>query len=122
MENLSEAGFGAIGTIRVNIIDKCPLIAVNTLKNQPRGAMDHQLDSTSNIVMVRWSDNSVVTLASTVYGVNPLSKASLSVADKQHIEIDQPATVKAYNHNMGGTDRMDQNIACYRSNIRSKKW
>ncbi|KAI5713033.1 hypothetical protein M8J75_013171 [Diaphorina citri] len=23
---------------------------------------------------------------------------------------------------MGGTDRLDQNVSCYRSNIRSKKW
>ena len=30
--------------------------------------------------------------------------------------------VKEYNKYMGGTDCMDQNVATYRSNVRSKKW
>ncbi|KAI5695577.1 hypothetical protein M8J76_004594 [Diaphorina citri] len=42
--------------------------------------------------------------------------------DKKKIHVLQPKAIKYYNKNMGGTDRLDQNVSRYRSNIRSKKW
>ena len=70
----------------------------------------------------RWTDNSVVTVVSNVHGVFPLQKARRwSGVQKRHVEIDQPNAIKLYNLSMGGTDRMDQNIAKYRIGIGSKK-
>jgi len=38
------------------------------------------------------------------------------------VSIDQPYVITMYNANMGGVDRMDQNVSTYRISIRSKKW
>ena len=35
--------------------------------------------------------------------------------------VDQPLLIQKYNANMGGVDRMDQNVGTYRISIRSKK-
>ena len=37
-------------------------------------------------------------------------------------QIEQPSCIQKYNLNMGGTDRMDENIGKYRINIRCRKW
>lgn len=41
---------------------------------------------------------------------------------KKRVSIDQPYVITMYNANMGGVDRMDQNVSTYRISIRSKKW
>ena len=41
---------------------------------------------------------------------------------KKKIDIEQPNIIREYNKSMGGADRMDQNIAAYMINLRSKKW
>lgn len=93
------------------------------MKKTECGHFDHRLDAESNIVLVRWNDNSVVTMASNCHGVNPVRKVKRwSKAKKRVIEVQQPYMFSAYNRGMGGTDRMDQNIATYRINVRSKKW
>lgn len=38
------------------------------------------------------------------------------------IRVPRPLVVGIYYFNMGGTDLIDQNIACYRKGIRGKKW
>ena len=61
-------------------------------------------------------------IGSTVNGVHPIGKASrFSRATKSRVDIEQPQAIKKYNEFMGGVDRMDQSIACYRTHIRSKK-
>ena len=41
---------------------------------------------------------------------------------KKKVSVSQPKIISAYNKDMGGVDRADQNIANYRISIRSKKW
>ncbi|GFS34589.1 DDE_Tnp_1_7 domain-containing protein [Nephila pilipes] len=73
--------------------------------------------------MVRWNDNSNVTLAYNHYGFEPVAQTKpWSNIDKKFVEIDQPYTVVQYNKFMGGADRMDRNISQYRYSIRPKKW
>ena len=68
-------------------------------------------------------DNSVVTMASNVHGVFPLSKVSRwSAKETQRVSVDQPGMVKAYNKGMSGVDHMDQNVSAYRITMRTKKW
>lgn len=70
-----------------------------------------------------WKDNSIVTIASNNTGVQPVSVAKRwSVSDKRSIRLPQPKIVHLYNQNMGGVDRMDQNVSQYRISIRGKKW
>jgi len=93
------------------------------MKKKDRGHIDHRYDKRGKVIVIRWHDNSPVTIASNVYGVQPVDKAKRwSNATKKEIQVTQPAAVKQYNANIGGTDRMDQNVGCYRISIRSKKW
>ncbi|KAK4309030.1 hypothetical protein Pmani_019290 [Petrolisthes manimaculis] len=59
----------------------------------------------------RWKDNAVVTVASTIYGQHPTGKVKRwSKKDNTQVMIPIPQALQAYNSNMSGTDRMDQNI------------
>lgn len=123
LDHLTDHSFGATGTLRANRTDKCPLITPAAMKKKDRGHIDHRYDPTGKVIVIRWHDNSPVTIASNVYGVHPVDKAKRwSSADKKEILVTQPAAIKQYNICMGGTDRMDQNIGSYRTSIRSKKW
>lgn len=111
------------GTVRQNRVDHCPLKDVKACKKEQRGYYDYKLDKRDNILAVRWHDNSVVTLLSNEYGVNPIQKAKrYSTATKNKIEIDQPNLISQYNKYMGGVDRLDANVGVYRIAIRGKKW
>ncbi|GFR85540.1 PiggyBac transposable element-derived protein 3 [Elysia marginata] len=123
MSELRVLGMHGTGTTRAHCTAKCPLTLPQAIKQQPRGTMDCQLETTSNTVIVRWNDNKVVTVASTGYGVQPLQKAKRwSREKKQFITIPMPNAVAQYNVNMGGIDHMDQNLGAYRPTIRIKKW
>ena len=52
--------------MRNNLIEKCPLAEVSDMKKRERGSYDFR--STSNLEIVRWNDNSVVTIGSNAYG------------------------------------------------------
>ena len=41
---------------------------------------------------------------------------------KKKVDIEQPNIILEYNKSMRGVDRMDQKIAAYMINLRSKKW
>jgi hypothetical protein len=75
LQHLSDNNIKATGTVRVNRIEDCPVLAVDKLKKMTRGASDHRLDSESNILVARWNDNSVVTLASDCHGMQPAGSA-----------------------------------------------
>lgn len=110
------------GTIRENRIPQCPLKSSHELKKIERGAFDYSL-ADKNMVICKWNDNSVVTLASNASSVFPLNRVKrFSQSQKKHIQVDQPFLIKLYNENMGGVDRSDQNISQYRTTIRGKNY
>jgi DNA excision repair protein ERCC-6 len=123
IDALEAKGFGATGTLRANRVEQCPLTPVNNMKKTARGTFEYQSEEGKNLIVVRWNDNNVVSLASNCHGVEPLGTAKRwSAAQKKCVEITQPFVVSQYNANMGGVDRMDQNIGAYRICIRNKKW
>ena len=69
--HLKSISLQAIGTIRANILQSCPLIPAKDLKKQERGAVDSRVDNNSGLVIVRWLDNSALQLASNFIGVEP---------------------------------------------------
>lgn len=75
---------------------KCPLTDVKDMRKKERGSYD--FTSAGGIEIVRWNDNSVVTLGSNAYGVEPLGNAKRWVKGKGRQNITQPAVVAAYNH------------------------
>ena len=119
---LKGNGIATTGTVRANRTENAPLQAVDDMKKEARGTSDVVSDNKSNVTLVRWKDNKVVTVASTLYGKEPMKRAHLYIKDKGgRVEIDQPNPISVYNKTMGGVDRMDQNIGAYTINIRSKK-
>ncbi|KAJ8935549.1 hypothetical protein NQ314_012738 [Rhamnusium bicolor] len=93
------------------------------MKKMDRGAMYYAVSDQNDTVCVRWNDNSVVTILSNEYGVNPLQKCvRCSAKEKKKIEIPQPNVIKRDNQYMGDVDQLDNNVSNYRIAFRGKKW
>lgn len=124
LNELRTRGYHGTGTLRENRIPKkCNIKSNALMKKQIRGEYAHSLDRENGIIVVKWMDNSVVAGASTAYGVQPITHVQrYSQQQKKKIRVERPALFTQYNKYMGGTDRMDQNISCYRVGIRGKKW
>lgn len=120
--HLKSIGYGGTGTLRQNRLEKeCPIAKVETMKKKERGTFEYACQG--DVIVVRWMDNSVVTVASTSYGVNPLGSADrYSKARKQKVKVPRPNLIGIYNKYMGGTDLMDSHVNNYRIGIRGKKW
>lgn len=120
---LKDLSVKATGTVRDNRIDKCPLENKDNMKKKERGVYDYRVDANNEVLVCRWSDNSVVNICSNAVGIEPVSTTTrYSTKEKKKIQVKQPHMVKVYNEHMGGVDRMDQNISKYRVAIRGKKW
>lgn len=122
---LKSLGCNATGTIRENRLpNSCPLKQKKKItKKLGRGYMAGKSVHGSHLHLTNWVDNSVVSVASTVYGMNPITKAlRYSAEQKAKVEVPRPFVVAKYNQFMGGVDRMDQNISLYRIGIHGKKW
>ena len=76
IDYLKQSNIGATGTIRVNRTGKTPLLDPSYTKKKARGTYCHGKEKDSGCILVRWNDNSVVTLASNCYGVNTVISAS----------------------------------------------
>jgi hypothetical protein len=75
LSNLKALGYGVTGTIRDNRIPKnCPLPSKATMKKKVRGKYVNTLDKTNGILLLRWADNNIVSLASTNFGVRPMGE------------------------------------------------
>lgn len=122
---MKSLGYNATGTIRQNRLpNNCPLKQKKKeVSKQGRGFMAAKSVEGLDVHVTQWVDNSVVNVASTMYGINPVTKAlRYSSADKKKVEVPRPLVVGKYNQYMGGVDCMDQNISLYRIGIHGKKW
>src|SRR6218665_3393297 len=123
LHKLGEKDLQSTGTVRVNKTDKCPVTSVEKTKKMWSINYDNRQDLRTEIMISRWNDNSVVTIALNCHDIEPLGMAKIwSRADKKSIDITQPFVIDQYNWNKGGVDRVDQNISTYHISIRSRKW
>jgi hypothetical protein len=117
---LSERHFFATGTVRCNRLNKAKL---KTGKLLPKGDIDYQFDKTNQILIMRWSDNKEVTLASNHQHIEPLQTTSrYRKQEKKKVPVKIANAVSQYNQHMGGVDLHDNAVANYRIAIRGKKW
>lgn len=108
---LKQKGFFATGTIRDNRTNKCPLETTKVISKRNWGAHSSVFDEATGISLVRWNDNSVVTLISTHYNVEPLKTAKRFNKKTSKVDnISQPAVIFAYNKFMGGVDLHDNGV------------
>ncbi|KAJ4442369.1 hypothetical protein ANN_03955 [Periplaneta americana] len=120
---LSERRTGGTGTSSENRLKKCPLMKSSALKKEKRGAMSFKADK--NIIIVKWHDNNVVTVASNCHGITPIQKVDRVAAKggkRLKIQVDSPSMIQKYNKYMGGVDRFDENVDNLRVGIGGKKW
>ena len=123
LRHLQSKGVAATGTVRFNRMENAPLKDMKLLQKEKRGTSDVVTDTSSNITAVRWKDDKIVNALSTFTGREPVMKVKrFCHSEKKKIEIEQPNIIHEYNKSMGGVDSMDQNIAAYMVNLRSKKW
>lgn len=123
LDELQARGHGATGTIRSNRVEKCPVSNTKTFSKQRRGSEEHFLDEEGQIILVRWCDNGVVSIASNQHGLQPIKRVERYCAsEKKKIIVQMPKLISKYNENMGGVDRVDENIEHYRISVRGKKW
>ena len=62
---LKAKGIAATGTVRINRVENAPLRPIKEMEKLERGASDVVTDKNSNLTLVRWKDNKVVTVVST---------------------------------------------------------
>lgn len=109
---LKEKGVFATATIRENRTNNCPLESVKSMSKKNRGVHDVQFDESTNISVVRWNDNSIVTMISTHYGAEPLKSAKrFNKKQKKMENVPQPSVIYRYNRHMGGVDLHDNGVA-----------
>ncbi|KAJ4448837.1 hypothetical protein ANN_00228 [Periplaneta americana] len=97
LENMTRKEINVTGTIRADRTQKAPL---KDLKKSARGSFHSIRDPASNITLVRWNDNSQVTMAtnrtdSLVTGLTKCSRYSAS--SKNRVNMPQPSLVNEYN-------------------------
>ncbi|XP_050292970.1 piggyBac transposable element-derived protein 3-like [Anthonomus grandis grandis] len=83
--HLKQNGFFATGTIRDNRTSRCPLLDNKKMEKTERGEFDASHDANSKISFIRWKDNSVVTVGSNIYNIEPLTRVK-RYNKKQRIE------------------------------------
>lgn len=120
---LKEKGFYATGTIRENRTSNSTMETVKNLRKKDRGAYDFSFDTEQKILLVRWNDNSVVTVATNNSTIEPLVNAKRYNRKEKKIDaVPQPKVIADYNQHMGGVDLHDNGICNYRINVKGKKW
>ena len=122
LDKLTEMGHYGTGMIRENCVEKCPLEDHKTMKKKGRGAISMQ--ATSDIALVQWNDNNIVTMASNAYGALPTTTVNrvASIKKRTKVTVSCPQVISMYNRYMGGVDRFDENVDSQRISFRGKKW
>jgi hypothetical protein len=123
IKQLRDMGYRATGTIRDNRVKKCPLSTKLQTKNEKRGYFDFRYDAENLVLLVRWKDNSLVTMITNYDCIQPMAKVKRwSKEQKEKIDVPQPRLFAAYNNAMGDVDLLDQAVNNYRVTIQGKKW
>ena len=122
---LKDYGIWSSGTIRANRLWGCDKVLKDekSLKKEGRGSYDYQVEKGSGVTVIRWFDNKIVQLTSTITGVNPVKQVKRwDRKEKKYIQVNCPAIVVDYNQHMGGVDLFDMLMSLYRLDHKSKKW
>lgn len=124
LEELTKRKMKATGTLRENRVGKhLDLPDKKTMSKRPRGESEMRVNPENSIVVVRWMDNSVVTMLSNCYSVGPVKRAErYDRIQKQKVKVMMPDCIDKYNTNMGGNDNSDQAVANLRPSVRIRKW
>uniref|UniRef100_A0A8P4KED6 PiggyBac transposable element-derived protein domain-containing protein n=1 Tax=Dicentrarchus labrax TaxID=13489 RepID=A0A8P4KED6_DICLA len=121
VDEMTLRGDGSCGTMRQTQLHNVPFTAPKTFKKTPRGDAEYLVEVEK--LIVRWTDNSVVTVVSNMEREFTETEAKRWNKQKRTMDkVRQPKCIQDYNTHMGGVDLHDQFVSRNRVNIRSKKW
>lgn len=124
VQELLTKGIYCTGTVRANRVGSLPIKPNSELVKQGRGAMDGCTSSDNKLCLVRWNDNSLVTVLSSAYDwqTNLGQVKRYDNSTKAYVDVACPSAIIEYNKSMGGVDKLDFLLSLYRIHIKSKKW
>lgn len=123
LTSLANLTLRASGTLNKNRLLGCPLLTDRQLKQQGRGASDFRHDTTNEIILLKWNDNSIVHFASNFDSPHHQELVGrYNKAAGERIDVARPLAIANYCHSMGGVDRHDNFVNNYRIAVRGKKW
>ena len=124
LNHLRENGYRGAGIIQDDCFEgSCTLSSTKHFRSKPKGTMEHTRSVEDDVILVRWLDKKVQTIASNSYGVNPTINVSrYSRITKNSTNFPQPAVFSKHDEYIGGTTQMSKSIEKYRISIRYKKW
>ena len=98
---LKANGITVTGTVMINRVKNAPLRSIKEMEKLERGASHVVTDKNSNLTLVRWKGNKVVTVASIFAWKMPFRKAQRYVrGQNSRAEIDQSQIIFLYNKGM----------------------
>jgi len=74
------------------------------------------------VLLISWNDNVVVTIASNFRYVVEQKVPRWSHAKKKKVPVTRPTPFQVYNQGTGGVEQTHQQVACYRTRVRQRKW
>ena len=74
LHHFRSKGIHAVGTTRLNHLQDCPIDTNKDLMKNGRGTIYYRCDGNSDIMTVKWVDNSVVNISSDFAGVEPVGE------------------------------------------------
>ena len=95
------------------------MISSKQLQKQEYECFEYCCDGT--VYIVKWHDNSVVTIASNWESHIPVYKIRRQVKGAVK-EVSQPHLINSYNKGMGGVNLIDRLLEAYHPTICGKKW
>ncbi|KAE8742011.1 hypothetical protein FOCC_FOCC012452 [Frankliniella occidentalis] len=119
----SELNICSLGTFKNNRMEHCPLTAdKDLLRTKERGYAESQVSKTG-VVVIKWVDNKVVSLAGTRAGIHPVGAVlRWDKTTKSRVLVNIPRAVLTYNASMGGVDLSDQYRTMLATPTRAKRW
>ena len=111
---MRDFGLPAACTLRINLVENCPLKTERKLKKEDGGASDHYV-SENGLLVMKWCDDKELIVASNHYSAEPTFPVRRwDKRKKSYVNIDLPALIRAYDKGMGGADQCTQLLDYYR--------
>ena len=119
--NLQRKGFRATGTLRENRAGKPPLPSSEGLKKRPRGHFDYRFETENSILVVKWVDNSVVTIDTNYDVVELVDRVKRwSASERKKVSVSKHRVYSSYNSGSGELDLLDEVTNKHRITFRKK--
>ncbi|KAH8039130.1 hypothetical protein HPB51_005306 [Rhipicephalus microplus] len=123
LDKLQQKGIAATGPVMNNLLPKgVKLSSEKELKAKGRNVSEAWIRHGKSQVVLRWYDNKVITMLSSIHGQEPEDTCRRWSRKEKYIDVPRPYIIVMYNLKMGGVDLADRMISYYRIKARINKW